>query len=125
MLRTLPLLPLLLLVATVAPAADWPQFLGPNRDSATPDKIPAWKDKPKEVWKKPVGEAHSSPVVANGLVYVFAKVDKKEAEALTAFDAKTGDEKWTKSYERPKFRIASSMVRVLFDISRMSFPTRI
>ena len=95
-------LPLLLLLASVAPAADWPQFLGPNRDSTTPDKIPAWKDKPKELWKKPVGEAHSSPVVANGLVYVFAKVDKKEAEQLTAFDAKTGDEKWSKSYERAK-----------------------
>ncbi len=96
-------LPLLLLVASVAPAADWPQFLGPNRDSATPDKIPAWKEKPNEVWKKAVGEAHSSPVVANGLVYVFAKVDKKEAESLTAFDTKTGDEKWAKSYDRPKF----------------------
>lgn len=100
MLRTLPVL---LLLAAPAFAADWPQFLGPNRDSVTPDKIPAWKDKPKEVWKKAVGEAHSSPVVANGLVYVFAKVDKKEAEQLTAFDAKTGDEKWTKSYERVKF----------------------
>lgn len=99
MLRTLPVL---LLLASVAPAADWPQFLGPNRDSTTPDKFPAWTDKPKEVWKKPVGEAHSSPVVANGLVYVFAKVDKKEAEQLTAFDARTGDEKWTKSYERGK-----------------------
>lgn len=99
MLRTLSLF---LLSASLATAADWPQFLGPNRDSVTSDKIPAWKDKPKEVWKKSVGEAHSSPVVANGLVYVFAKVDKKEAESLTAFDAKTGDEKWTKSYERAK-----------------------
>lgn len=94
---------LLLLLAPFAVAADWPQFLGPNRDSTTPDKFAAWKDKPKEVWKKAVGEAHSSPVVANGLVYVFAKVDKQEAESLTAFDAKTGEEKWTKSYERPKF----------------------
>ena len=96
------LLPLLLLPA-FAPAADWPQFLGPNRDSTTPDKIPAWKDAPKELWKKPVGEAHSSPVVAGGIVYVFAKVDKKEEEGLTAFDAKTGEVKWTKTYERPKF----------------------
>jgi outer membrane protein assembly factor BamB len=100
MLRTLPVL---LLLTVPAVAADWPQFLGPNRDSTTPDKFAAWKDKPKEVWKKAVGEAHSSPVVANGLVYVFAKVDKKEAESLTAFDAKTGDEKWSKSYERAKF----------------------
>ena len=71
--------------------------------AATAEKIPAWKDKPKELWKKPVGEAHSSPVVADGLVYVFAKVDKKDEDSLTAYDAKTGDEKWTKSYERAKF----------------------
>ncbi len=93
----------LLLLALPAAAADWPQFLGPNRDSTTADKIPAWKEKPKELWKKPVGEAHSSPVVADGVVYLFAKVDKKEEDSLTAFDAKTGEEKWTKSYERAKF----------------------
>lgn len=97
------LFPVVLLLASPALAADWPQFLGPHRDSATTEKIPAWKDKPKEVWKKPVGEAHSSPVVANGVVYAFTKVAKKDAEELTAFDAKTGEVKWSKSYERVKF----------------------
>ncbi|MCU0704737.1 MAG: PQQ-binding-like beta-propeller repeat protein [Fimbriiglobus sp.] len=97
------ILPALLLLAVPTFAADWPQFLGPTRDSVTPEKFPAWTTPPKEVWKKAVGEAHSSPVVANGLVYVFAKVNKKEAESLTAFDAKTGDQKWTKSYDRAKF----------------------
>lgn len=100
MLRTLPML---LLLAFPVFAADWPQFLGPDRDSATSETIPVWKEVPKEVWKKPVGEAHSSPVVADGVVYVFTKVKDKEAEQLTAFDAKTGDEKWSKSYEREKF----------------------
>jgi outer membrane protein assembly factor BamB len=92
-----------LLLAPLAPAADWPQFLGSNRDSASPEKVPVWKEKPKELWKQPVGEAHSSPVVAGGLVYAFYKVKDKEADALAAFDAKTGDKKWEKSYERDKF----------------------
>ncbi len=102
-MRTLPALAFALLSALPCPAADWPQFLGPQRDSATAEKIPAWKEKPKELWKQPVGEAHSSPVVANGTVYAFYKVKDKEAEALAAFDAKTGEKRWEKSYERAKF----------------------
>jgi outer membrane protein assembly factor BamB len=85
-------------------AADWPQFLGTNRDSSSPEKVAAWKEKPKELWSKPVGEAHSSPVVAKGVVYAFYKVAKKDADALAAFDAKTGDLLWEQSYERAKFQ---------------------
>jgi outer membrane protein assembly factor BamB len=84
-------------------AADWPQFLGPNRDSASPEKVPVWKDKPKELWRQPVGEAHSSPVVATDTVYAFYKVAGQDAEALAAFDTKTGEKRWEKSYERAKF----------------------
>jgi outer membrane protein assembly factor BamB len=87
----------------VSTAADWPQFLGPNRDSTSPDQVPAWKEKPKELWKVPVGEAHSSPVVANNIVYTFYKLKDSEEEALAAFDAKTGAKLWEKSYTRDKF----------------------
>ena len=85
-------------------AADWPQFLGANRDSSSPEKVAAWKGKPKELWSRSVGEAHSSPVVAKGVVYAFYKVAKKDADALAAFDAKTGDLLWEQSYDRAKFQ---------------------
>ena len=85
-------------------AADWPQFLGANRDSTSSEKVPVWKEKPKEVWSKPVGEAHSSPVVAKGVVYAFYKPAKKDADALAAFDAKTGELLWEQSYDRAKFQ---------------------
>ena len=85
-------------------AADWPQFLGTNRDSTSVETVPAWKDKPKEVWSVAVGEAHSSPVVAKGVVYAFYKPAKKDADALAAFDAKTGERLWESSYERAKFQ---------------------
>ncbi len=85
-------------------AADWPQFLGSNRDSSSPEKVAAWKGKPKELWSQPVGEAHSSPVVAKGVVYAFYKPAKKDADALAAFDAKTGELLWEKSYDREKFQ---------------------
>lgn len=85
-------------------AADWPQFLGVNRDSASPEKVAAWKEKPKGVWSRSVGEAHSSPVVAKGVVYAFYKPAKKDADALAAFDAKTGEPLWEQSYDRAKFQ---------------------
>ena len=102
-MRTLPTFAVCLFATVPLSAADWPQFLGPNRDSASPEKVPVWKEKPKELWKQPVGEAHSSPVVAGGVVFCFYKVKDQEAEALAAFDAKTGERKWEKSYERAKF----------------------
>ena len=95
---------LLVLAATfLAVAADWPQFLGPTRDSVSPETMSPWKDPPKALWRQPVGDAHSSPVVANGVVYAFFKPTGKDADALAAFDAKTGEKKWEKSYDREKF----------------------
>ena len=102
-MRTLPVLIAVCGLALPCPAADWPQFLGPQRDSATSEKVPVWKEKPKELWRQPVGEAHSSPVVANGTVYAFYKLKDKEEEALAAFDAKTGEKKWEKSHKRTTF----------------------
>src|SRR5262249_9078275 len=85
-------------------AADWPQFLGPNRDNTTPEKVPAWKGELKPAWKAPVGVAHRSPVVAGGVVYAFYQPKGKNADALAAFDAKTGKPLWEKSYAREEFK---------------------
>lgn len=93
----------LALSPTLSPAADWPQFLGPTRDSVSTEKVAPWTEPPKVLWKQPVGEAHSSPVVANGVVYAFYKPKGKDADALAAFDAATGDKKWEQSYDRAKF----------------------
>ena len=38
--------------------------------------------------------------MAGGLVFIHAKVKDKDAESVTAFDAKTGDIKWEKTYNR-------------------------
>ncbi|QDU23659.1 PQQ-binding-like beta-propeller repeat protein [Urbifossiella limnaea] len=84
-------------------AADWPQFLGPTRDNQSPEKIAPWTGTPKTLWKQPVGESHSSPVVANGLVYAFYQPKGKDADALAAFDAATGEKKWEQSYARAAF----------------------
>jgi outer membrane protein assembly factor BamB len=91
------------LVLTLS-AADWPQFLGPNRDGTTPEAVAPWKGELKPLWNKPVGDAHSSPVVADGVVYAFYQPAGKNADALAAYDAKTGELMWEKSYERAEFK---------------------
>ena len=94
---------LMLFVACPVVADDWPQFLGPKGQSSTPETITPWKDAPTIAWKQPLGDGHSSPVVADGFVYSFYQPKGKNADALAAFDAKTGKPQWEKSYDREKF----------------------
>jgi outer membrane protein assembly factor BamB len=93
-----------LLIVPVLLAADWPQWLGQRRDASTPEKVAAWKEPLKVLWQQPVGEGHSSPVAANGRVYVHTRVQDKDQEQLSAFDAKTGKPLWQSTpVERGKF----------------------
>jgi outer membrane protein assembly factor BamB len=94
---------LLIFVSNSAPAGDWPQWLGPNRDGASSEKIAAWKETPKVLWRQPAGEGHSSPVVSGGRVYFHAKVRDKDAEEVVALDAATGKEVWRIPYPRGPF----------------------
>src|SRR5437867_13361054 len=84
--------------AATARAADWPQWLGPHRDGSSQETVAPWKETPTILWKQPVGEGHSSPVVADGKVYVFSKVKDKNEELLEAIDAKTGERLWQQTY---------------------------
>lgn len=101
--RTL-VIALALALTPLAAAADWPQWLGPNRDGSAPDKVAPWKGDLKVLWRKPVGEGNSSPVVVGGLVYLHTKVKGKDAERVQAFDVKTGEEKWGQEYEKTPFK---------------------
>jgi outer membrane protein assembly factor BamB len=93
----------LLLLTVAARAADWPQWLGPNRDGSSTEKLAPWKGAPKILWRKTVGEGHSSPVVAGGKVFLFTKAAGKDEEETTAYDAKTGEELWKNAYPRGPF----------------------
>ncbi len=96
----------LFLLAPLALAGDWPQWLGPNRDGSTTEKVAVWKEAPKVVWKQPVGEGNSSPVIASGRVFVHSKIKDKTEEEVVAYDARTGQEQWRYSYERVPFKSA-------------------
>ncbi len=80
----------LTLLATAAPAGDWPQWLGPKRDNASPDTVRPWAEPPKTLWTGKVGPGFSTPVVAGGTVFVHARVKGKDAEEVVAFAAADG-----------------------------------
>ncbi len=84
-------------------AEDWPQWLGPRRDNSSTEKVAPWKGELQVLWRKRVGEGHSSPVVADGRVFIHAKVGNKNEEEIVVFDAKSGEELWRTRYERVAF----------------------
>ncbi len=84
-----------ILFATSSQAQDWPQWRGPNRDGKAPGVASVWPKNLKEEWRVTVGIGHSSPVVANGSIYVFAR--QGEEEVLLCLDAVAGKELWRAS----------------------------
>src|SRR5205809_797364 len=86
----------LLVLTASAPAADWPQWRGPNRDAVVVDKAHSLEKlaaDPKVLWKIDPGPGQSSPVLASGrLVFTDAKNDNETAHCL---DAATGKELWS------------------------------
>jgi outer membrane protein assembly factor BamB len=94
------------LIAALALLAldDWPQWLGPDRDGATKERVAAWTEAPPPAWRLAVGEGHSSPVVAGGRCFLHFKTKGKDEETIVALDALTGKELWRDAYERGPFR---------------------
>jgi outer membrane protein assembly factor BamB len=93
-----------LLFSTVVRAGDWPQWLGPQRNGVSHESVGVWTDAPPVVWRQPVGNGFSVPVVADGTVFVHAAVPDKDEEEVSALDARTGDVLWRDSYTRATYR---------------------
>ena len=90
---------LLLIAASVAPAADWPQFRGPTGDGHyTGPKLPAeWGPDTNVAWKAPIpGKGWSSPIVSKGKVYLTTAVPAGGGLSLRLIcvDAKSGKIDW-------------------------------
>src|ERR1044071_2868102 len=101
----------LALCSATALGADWPQWRGLNRDGLAPQSPPlaasCAKDGPKTLWQSdeiPCGVAggFSSPVIANGRVYVFYYVAKPAPEACVdgfcCLNAESGKTVWKKEF---------------------------
>jgi outer membrane protein assembly factor BamB len=109
---------LVLLLAGVARADDWPQWLGPQRDSVWRetgllDRFP--DGGPKVLWRTPIDGGYAGPAVANGRVYVtdYVVSEGKRVnnpggrpklsgkERVLCLDAATGKPVWTHEYDCP------------------------
>ena len=102
----------------LAPAEDWPRWLGARADSHWNEagllaKFPA--SGPKVLWRVPVRWGYSGPAVAAGKVFVMdyditegkpdanpgGRTQIKGQERVRAFDTATGKELWTHAYDAP------------------------
>jgi len=84
-------------------AADWPAYLGPNRNGTSAEKglLRAWpKEGPKVLWTAPVGTGFGGPVVSGGKVYLLDRDDSR-GDTLRCLDFATGKELWSFSYSAP------------------------
>lgn len=82
---------------------DWPQFLGPERNSTSPEKgiLRTWPDRgPEVLWSVNVGIGYGGPVVKDGKVYLLDRDDEK-GDNLRCLDLANGKELWNFAYPAP------------------------
>ena len=106
----------LLLTVSSAAADDWPQWMGPQRDSVwretgVIEKIP--EDGLPVKWRAPVQWGYAGPAVAGGKVFVTdyviesgevanspgGRTRTEGQERILCLDAETGEEIWTHAYD--------------------------
>ena len=84
-------------------AADWPQYLGPNRNSTSDQKglLRSWPESgPEVLWTVTVGKGFGGPVIKDGKVYLLDR-DDKVGDNLRCFDLSNGKELWNFAYDAP------------------------
>jgi outer membrane protein assembly factor BamB len=106
----------MILATNPVSAADWPQWMGPNRDDDWTEtgiigKFP--ESGPEFLWRKPISGGFAGPAVASGRVYVTdymkssgddrpaptKRNDLQGRERVLCLDAKTGEEIWKHEYD--------------------------
>lgn len=82
----------LFLCGALAAHADWPQFRGPGGQGHAPCPIPVnWDETRNVVWKTPIpGKGWSSPVIADGVIWMTTATDEGEKLRAVALDEQTG-----------------------------------
>jgi outer membrane protein assembly factor BamB len=84
-------------------AQDWPQFLGPERNSTSPQKgiLRSWPETgPDVLWTANVGPGYGGPIIKDGKVYILDR-DDALGDIMRCFDFSNGKELWRYSYDAP------------------------
>src|SRR5262245_7087864 len=92
----------LIAVASIAPASDWPQFRGPNGSGVSDEKnLPVgFTEADGVLWKtKLPARGVSSPVVVGEKVFVTCSSGQRDDTLhVLAFSAKTGGQLWHRQF---------------------------
>ena len=97
------------LIAAAAVAADWPQWMGPDRNGAVSAPGLFGGGGPVELelaWRRQLGGGYSSVSVSDGRAYTLASGE--DADTLVAFDATDGAELWRYRLDAAGIEKASS-----------------
>ncbi|MCK4959316.1 MAG: PQQ-binding-like beta-propeller repeat protein [Planctomycetes bacterium] len=92
-----------LLVAVCVAGADWPQYLGPDRNGVSSETGLArtWHESgPKVLWTAALGEGYGGPAVSEGKVYVLDRMGN-DRDVFRCIDLVSGEEDWSYDYEAP------------------------
>ncbi len=105
-MKTLAILSLLSLVSTsLLPAADWPQWRGPERTDIGSETglLDEWPEGgPKRVWLyRNAGVGYAGPAIVDGRLYTMGTRD--DVPVIFALDAKTGKEIWVQEFGTETF----------------------
>jgi outer membrane protein assembly factor BamB len=86
------------LLASHAPAADWPQWRGPNRNGVSAEQVSAaWPaEGPSVLWRTSIGIGFSSLSISQGRVYTMGNTNNQDT--VWCFEARTGKPLWHRSY---------------------------
>lgn len=94
---------ILLLLGSLAAAADWPRFRGPDGNGISPEtglirQFP--QGGPPVLWTVPVGPGFAGPVIHDGKVYLLDRPDDLK-DVLRCFALEDGRELWSFAYDAP------------------------
>ena len=84
-------------------SADWPQYLGPERNSTSSELglMRSWPENgPEVLWTAKVGRGYGGPVVKDGKVYLLDREDEV-GDKLRCFSFADGQELWSYAYDAP------------------------
>ena len=89
----------LLLTLPLTVSADWNDFLGPERNGKSAEKIEIapWRNTgPPVVWHKKIGTSYGAPTIADGRLFIFGR--HGDMARLTCMESDTGTELWRFEY---------------------------
>lgn len=94
---------LILVLSSFGLAADWPQYLGPNRNAVSSETgiKRSWPaGGPEVLWTVQLGEGFGGAAVSQGKVYLLDRIGET-GDILRALDLITGKQDWTFAYDAP------------------------